>query len=123
MCRWYRLNRHRGLVCSCQGVQRCFRASRKNSGMPNPSPAPQTPLTGLQESRPWLKPLVVPVPAAATEPPTAAATATAVTAAGSTAAGSTASEQAPAGRLRPLIYIYDLPPEFNSRMHQFKLTK
>ncbi|PNW76519.1 hypothetical protein CHLRE_11g467660v5 [Chlamydomonas reinhardtii] len=101
--------------CRCLDGWYGHDCARRKAGEPTDVP-------GLQESRPWLKPLVVPVPAAATEPPTAAATATAVTAAGSTAAGSTASEQAPAGRLRPLIYIYDLPPEFNSRMHQFKLT-
>ena len=26
-------------------------------------------------------------------------------------------------RKRPLIYIYDLPAEFNSRMHQYRLNK
>ncbi|KAG2489065.1 hypothetical protein HYH03_012501 [Edaphochlamys debaryana] len=26
------------------------------------------------------------------------------------------------GRLRPLIYVYDMPPEFTTRMHQYRLT-
>ena len=50
------------------------------------------PRAGLEEERPWLKPNVR-TPAAA-DPP----------------ASST--------RLRPLIYIYDMPPAYNTRMMQ-----
>ncbi|GFR45050.1 hypothetical protein Agub_g6421 [Astrephomene gubernaculifera] len=72
---------------------------------------------GLMEARPWLKPVVMPVLAAAEEPPAAAA--------GSGPAGATGSgaeQQQQPGRLRPLIYIYDMPPEFTSRMLQYKLV-
>ncbi|KAG2488355.1 hypothetical protein HYH03_013045 [Edaphochlamys debaryana] len=58
-------------------------------------------------SRPWLKDLLLPVPAAAVEPPPAAA----------------AAPEGGSGRLRPLIYVYDMPPEFTTRMHQYKLLQ
>ncbi|PNH08721.1 hypothetical protein TSOC_004706 [Tetrabaena socialis] len=70
---------------------------------------------GLQEVRPWLKDVALTVPAAATEPPAAAAAG-----AGAGAGGGGADA---GGRLRPLIYLYDMPPEFTSRMHQYKFVK
>ncbi|GIL93384.1 hypothetical protein Vretimale_17471 [Volvox reticuliferus] len=60
---------------------------------------------GLEDSRPWLSKVMMSVPAAALEPPSVGP--------------GTASEQHGA-RMRPLIYIYDMPPEFTSRMHQYK---
>ncbi len=51
----------------------------------------------------------MPVPAAALEPP------------GSAAGGGTGAAIAETpGRMRPLIYVYDMPPEFTSRMLQYK---
>ncbi|KAG2488357.1 hypothetical protein HYH03_013047 [Edaphochlamys debaryana] len=61
---------------------------------------------GHGPERPWLRDVLQPVPAAATEPPSG----------GGAGAG-------PPGRLRPLIYVYDMPPEFSTRMHQYKLTR
>ena len=49
-------------------------------------------MAGLEEERPWLKPNVC--TPAATDPPTAKT------------------------RLRPLIYVYDMPPAYNTRMMQ-----
>jgi len=54
---------------------------------------------GLEaKERPWLKPHVMPVPAALDPPPRSS-------------------------RKRPLIYVYDLPPEFNSRLLQYRVER
>ncbi|EFJ49814.1 acetylglucosaminyltransferase [Volvox carteri f. nagariensis] len=66
---------------------------------------------GLEDAKPWLKPVVMPVVAAALQPPNSE---------GAAGTGSAVGEQHTPGRMRPLIYIYDMPPEFTSRMHQYK---
>ncbi|KAG2493455.1 hypothetical protein HYH03_008272 [Edaphochlamys debaryana] len=64
--------------------------------------------------RPWLKDVLRPVPAAATEPPPPP------TAGVPGRNGST--HVPPSGRMRPFIYVYDMPPEFTTRMLQYKLV-
>ncbi|KAG2493469.1 hypothetical protein HYH03_008286 [Edaphochlamys debaryana] len=71
--------------------------------------------------RPWLKDALVPVPAAAPEPPPAAEGSAGVGAGAGGAAAEPGAEVA-SGRMRPFIYVYDMPPEFTSRMHQYKLV-
>ncbi|KAG2488349.1 hypothetical protein HYH03_013039 [Edaphochlamys debaryana] len=72
-------------------------------------------------TRPWLKDVLQQVPAAALEPPPSSASSAAGAGAGGDGEG--AAGPAASGRLRPLIYVYDMPPEFTSRMLQYKLVK
>lgn len=84
---------------------------------------------GLEQERPWLKPVTAPVPGAALEPPepsTGSAARGLAEGAGAGAAGAAAAAGARASagptRMRPLIYVYDMPPEFTTRMLQYSLN-
>ncbi|KAG2488354.1 hypothetical protein HYH03_013044 [Edaphochlamys debaryana] len=71
--------------------------------------------------RPWLQDILLPIPAAAKEPPAiAAGGGGGGGGAGGGGGGAAGGGEGPSGRLRPLIYVYDMPPEFTSRMHQYK---
>ncbi len=61
--------------------------------------------------KPWLRPVLVQPPAALPAPPD------------KPAGGGAAAAGGPVGRMHPLIYIYDMPPEFTTRMLQYKLTQ
>ncbi len=92
------------------------------------APCVQHGIAGLEQERPWLKPVMAPVPGAALEPPEPstgnAARGLAEGAVAGAAAAAAAGARASAGptRMRPLIYVYDMPPEFTSRMLQYSLN-
>ena len=84
----------------------------------NAGHSPSSPTAGLEATQPWIRELVI-------HPP--AAKATTVRSSGGGAVGASSSDPAldPVlpQRKRPYIYVYDLPPAYNSRMLQYRVEK
>ncbi|KAG2424862.1 hypothetical protein HYH02_015125 [Chlamydomonas schloesseri] len=89
--------------CKCHPGWYGTDCARKAAGLP------MEPGLHVGGSRPWLKGTVVESPEAA-----------AASAAGASAAGGAGGTPLHGASRRPLIYVYDLPPAYNSRMLQYR---
>ncbi|KXZ48538.1 hypothetical protein GPECTOR_27g709 [Gonium pectorale] len=93
--------------CKCHPYWYGHECARKKAGFKRE--------LGIELNQTWLRQATAPVLAALPKPPLEKGMGGGVAALAAAAAGASM-----AGRLRPLIYVYDMPPEFTSRMHQYK---